>query len=143
MKIVNLETFRKLPENVLFCLYRGGANWGAIRLKGETFSDGGFAYTDFTTPDADDTGAQLEMEKEAIQTGKSFAMDFETPSVWRAGDIDADEMFVVYEPADLKKFSDLITTAFTTLALAVMEAQMKAKPKNLIQELGIRIGPTI
>ena len=98
MKIVNLETFLKLPSGTLFIKrdYCAG-----LCIKEESIHESNdFFYMD--TTDAIECEGDIERERifhTSELTGKSFNMDFETGM--RDGAFDDDQMFMIFENKDV------------------------------------------
>lgn len=100
MKIVNRAQFLALPPNTLFSKY-SPCFFGELEIKGQTWGD----CNDFLSQQVSDaiacTGSEDFSNKleDAQESGDSLAMDFQC--MGRDGCFDADQLFAVWEPADV------------------------------------------
>ena len=99
MKIVNLETFRKLPDGTLFMKYEP-CNFGDLRVKVETL-DSDFLFESIT--DEIEASGSNELFDKLFAAEKdstmSLKMDFDATD--RDGLYEADQLFAVYEKDDI------------------------------------------
>jgi len=106
MKIVDLKTFRSLPENTVFSKY-APCFFDDLQIKGETWE---YDFVSQSIADAiecsgsDDFSSKLES---AELTGKSLTMDFD--SYGRDGLFDGDQLFAVWESNDVKALIERLT----------------------------------
>lgn len=99
MKIVNLETFRKMPPNTLFAKYEPCV-FEELEIKGETW-EYDFLVSSSLSSAIKCSGSDefSELLDRAEKTSESLAMDFETEG--RDGCFDKDQLFAVWEEADV------------------------------------------
>lgn len=102
MKILNRKQFLALPEGVL---YISGTPWafGNLHIKGRTSELFGKPYNDWyeidlTYIEHEESGQYFDKLQEMRDTGKSYPLEI---SQTRNGLFDEDELFLVYEKADL------------------------------------------
>lgn len=98
MKIVNRETFLKMPKNTVFTKYEP-CNFGDLMIKGETL------YPDFFQQqvlqvDCNDSVEFIDILEAARKEGKSFNLDLDCEG--RDGLFDEDQLFAVFEKADVE-----------------------------------------
>lgn len=102
MKIVNLETFRKLPSNTLFAKYEPCVFY-EFCIKGETWKHDFLVTSDIPgsieAPSSDKYRCLLA---DAQHCGKSLSMDFETEG--RDGCFEENQLFAVWEKRDIEQF---------------------------------------
>ena len=94
MKIVDLKTFREMPEGIFFSKYTPYV-FGAICIKGETIPGDFYALeiaSAVKCEDSDDLRHQLD---HAIATGESLDMDLNAFS--RDAEFARDQLFAVWE----------------------------------------------
>lgn len=114
MKIVNRQTFLRMPSGTVFCK---GKPWyfDSLCVKRKTvYRDGraiDFMYQDTDPHSLNSTGSSenIELLDHALKTGRSIAMDLDCQS--RDGCFDDEDLFAIYEPGDLAALIDLLTTA--------------------------------
>lgn len=104
MRVYTRQEFLKLPEGTVYCK---GQPWafGGINIKGETIaaSDGrliDWYYLDPEWIDAHDSGEAGARLDEMLSTGASYPMQ---DAIGRDGCFDENEVFLVYEDADIQK----------------------------------------
>lgn len=110
MRILNRADFLKQPEGVLFAKYTSMGQFDLLCVKHDTIVgfDGrafDFRYQDGMQINADDSEEWLDVLEKA-ESGASFSLDLNCSS--RDGLFDADQLFVVFEQADLEAYRDLI-----------------------------------
>jgi hypothetical protein len=110
MKIVNLETFRALPEGTLFMKYEP-CFFGPLCIKDKTWEHD-WNYIPLDDIDAKDSGEFGDKLQLAQEAGISVDMDFETVS--RDGCFDKEQLFAVYEPTDHLNLIKVLVAAFKT-----------------------------
>lgn len=99
MKIVDLETFRKLPDGTLFMKYEP-CNFGGLRVKVETL-DSDFIF-EAITDEIDASGSDELFDKLfAAQKDSTMSLKMDFDATERDGLFEADQLFAVYEKADL------------------------------------------
>lgn len=99
MKIVNLKTFRALPENTIFAKYEPVV-FGELEIKGETRGND-FLVTAGLSSAIKCSGSEefIDLIERATQTGESLSMDFDSQG--RDGCFDDNQMFAAWEEADV------------------------------------------
>jgi hypothetical protein len=99
MKIVNLETFRKMPPNTLFAKYEPCV-FEELEIKGETWEHDFLVSSSISSAIQCSGSAEFsELLDRAEKTGESLAMDFESEG--RDGCFEKDQLFAVWEDADV------------------------------------------
>lgn len=106
MRVVNLEKFRELPSGTI---YARGEQWyfDSLHVKGETFAHD-FACLDPCWVAALNSYEVFEIFEEMLQTGASYPMD---EDFGRDGLFEPDNLFLVFERADLRKLRAMIDFA--------------------------------
>jgi hypothetical protein len=100
MKIVDLKTFRSLPNNTVFSKYEP-CILGELKIKGKTWE------VDFVASSIADAIAQsgsvefTDLLESAEHDGISLAMDFD--SEMRDGCFEDKQLFAVWEETDVRK----------------------------------------
>lgn len=114
MKIVNLETFRKLPPNTLFAKYQPSV-FEELEIKGETWEHD-FLVTSSLSSAIKCSGTEefIDLLDRAEKTGESLAMDFESEG--RDGFFDKDQLFAVWEEADVLALIERLKRCLTKAA---------------------------
>lgn len=98
MKIVNLETFRSLPNGTVFSKYEP-CYFDGLKIKVDTW-DSDFLYQDLIgNIDADSTEDFTEKCDSASEDGNSIPLDFQCSQ--RDGLFEKNQLFAVYEKDDL------------------------------------------
>lgn len=114
MKIVNRAEFLKLPAGTV---YAKGEPWvfETICIKGESlsFGIGDWFYLNPADIDAHDSGEAAERFEEMLDLGKSYPMG---ETIGRDGCFDANDIFLVFEKADLEKFRGFVDKAIEVSA---------------------------
>lgn len=99
MKIVNRETFMKMPRNTLFAKYQPSV-FEEFAIKGETWNQDFLASASLSSAiDCSGSVEFVELLDHAEKTGESLLMDFESEG--RDGCFDKDQLFAVFEEADV------------------------------------------
>lgn len=102
MKIVNLETFRKLPPNTLFAKYEPCIFY-EFCVKGETWEHDFLVTSDIPGSIACVSSGDFSHKlHEAELNGTSLPMDFETEG--RDGCFEDKQLFAVWEKQDIEQF---------------------------------------
>jgi hypothetical protein len=132
MRILNREEFLKQPEGVLFAKYKSTGQFDTLCVKHDTMFgfDGraiDFRYQDGMEILADDTGEYLEVMKNA-EKGAPFSLDLNCGS--RDGLFDADQLFVVFEQADLEAYCTLIQSC---VPACIDSVEATPETKNLTE----------
>ena len=100
MKIVNREEFLKLPENTLYTKYEPCVVED-LCIKGETWGND-FLVQDITLSVKSTSEHEWDVILELAEIeGSSFDMDFDIEG--RDGMFDDDQLFMVWEPKDVKQ----------------------------------------
>lgn len=101
MKIVNFETFRKLPPGTIYCKYEPQV-FRELEVKDETLDYGDFLCACLTGwVDSNGSDDTTEILYEAEKTGESF--DLEVDCYGRDGMFEEDQLFAVYEKKDVEQ----------------------------------------
>lgn len=101
MKIVNLETFRAMPENTLFSKYEPCA-FGELQIKYKTIELDFFATDGLSScVDAVSTDDFMTKLEDARNNGTAVELDFDTIS--RDGMFEEGQLFAVWEKADVEQ----------------------------------------
>ena len=99
MKIVNLETFRELPNGTLFMKYEP-CNFGDLRVKVETL-DSDFLF-DSITNEIEASGSNELFDKLfAAEKDSTLSLEMDFDATARDGMFEKDQLFAVYEIADV------------------------------------------
>jgi hypothetical protein len=99
MKIVDLPTFRALPENTLFSKYEQCC-FGHLSIKGETLPTD-FLSQELSDPIAGENSHEIvDTLIRATKTGESIKLDLNSQG--RDGLFDRDQLFAVWEPEDVR-----------------------------------------
>lgn len=93
MKIINLEEFRKLPPNTLYCKFEPDF-FEEIQTKGETW-DTDFLCAILVDVDSNDSG-----DRGQILDSRKFKLDHEFYG--RDGLFEAEQLFAVFENEDIE-----------------------------------------
>lgn len=108
MKIYRRTAFLKLPEGTIFAKGKPWY-WNGLHRKGETLIHDGraidFCYLDLVNIDSHDTGEWADRQNEMLETGASYPLN---ESEGRDGCFDDEDLFLVYEPADIETLVSLI-----------------------------------
>ncbi len=109
MKIVNLETFLKLPVGTVFSNYIPQL-FGGLKIKGESWpSNNDFLYQNLIGNIKCDHAGEFVEQCEAAENNKSVDLDFYCME--RNGLFDDNQLFAVYESEDLDKLIVRLATA--------------------------------
>lgn len=113
MRIVNRQTFLKLPAGVLYAVYQKTGDFGTLSVKDDTSFgfDGSaidFFYQNCMEIEADGSEEWLKVLTDAEDNGSSFNLDLNCGS--RDGLFDDDMLFAVFEQADLDSLRTLLLT---------------------------------
>jgi hypothetical protein len=99
MKIVDRKTFLALPANTVFSKYEP-CIFGDLCIKGDSFGEIDFFYQPISDAiDCHDSGEFHDKLTAAQERGESVSVDLDCQS--RDGLFDADQLFAVWEPADV------------------------------------------
>jgi hypothetical protein len=103
MKIVDVQEFMELPDGTLFADHMGDEQFGGFFAKGETVVvDGrnvGYWYHDFIDPYAEDSTDLFRKMHDMCVQKASYPLD---PSETKVLPVNGDELFLIYEKADLQ-----------------------------------------
>lgn len=121
MRIVNRQTFLKLPAGVLYAVYQKTGDFGTLNIKDDTmFSFDGsaidFCYQNCMEIEADGAEEWLKVLTDAKDNGSSFNLDLNCGS--RDGMFDDAMLFAVFEQADLDSLRTLLSTCVPACAAA-------------------------
>jgi len=105
MKIVDLKTFRELPNGTtVFCKYQTMGNFGALEIKEDTW-ESDFISTDLIGQfDTGDTGEWVDLFTELEKGVEDKALSFEESC--RDGLFDKDQLFAIFSPEDVKGLAE-------------------------------------
>jgi len=121
MRIFNRQDFLKLPAGIL---YSSGKKWyfNAIHVKGYSYEND-FIELDITRIDAHDSGELFDRWDEMLDKGASYPFDEECYG--RNGAFDNEDIFMVFEPADLLKLKGIIDAAIAIEIPSVIEVEVE------------------
>lgn len=100
MKIVDRQTFLRMPAGTLFAKYEP-INFEPPAIKGDTIGTNDFAVQYLDTIDVDCGDDMIDALERARLTGASVALDLDCEG--RDGCFDADQLFAIWEPADVRQ----------------------------------------
>ena len=100
MKIINLEEFRKLPENTLYSKYTP-MFFDSLEIKGETWKCDFLSQSLHDAIECDSSDEMMTLLTDAKEIGTSLEMDFNCQS--RDGIFNDDQLFAVWEKRDVEK----------------------------------------
>lgn len=135
MKIVDRKTFLAMPEETVFAKYATLGNIGEVCIKGETYVNGEGEGIDFlyqplaNSVDANDTGAFVDAMA-AAEKGAPFKLDLDCQS--RDGLFDKDQLFVVWEPDDVKQLVERLQRC-----ASAPNANWAAEPATEVLEVNV------
>lgn len=110
MKIYRRKEFLTLPEGVLFCKGKPWY-WETPCIKGDTLTNttvGDFSERQLCWVDANDSGEAFNRLDLMLETGASFPME---EAYGRDGCFDEEDLFLVFEKADIAELVRLLATA--------------------------------
>ena len=116
MRVYNRQDFMNLPEGII---YTKGKPWyfGDMTVKGETITSGGkhidWVCLNLDGVEANDCGQLTDRLDEMLKKGVSYPIE---TGYGRDGFYDKDDLFLVYERADLEKLKGFIETAMEKTA---------------------------
>lgn len=100
MRIVNKETFLKLPSNTLYCKYTSLGIFGELYIKLGSLSNDWY-YSEITGwPQGCDTSDDFYSKMGLAEGGEEFSFDMEVGS--RDGMYEEEEYFAVFDKEDVK-----------------------------------------
>lgn len=124
MKVVCRHDFLSYPEGTI---YSKGKEWyfDHLLIKGKTLQDspediGDFYSMNLSWAAGNDSGECFDMLEKSLKTGSSFECD---ESWCRDGCFDVDDLFLVYEEADL-----LVLNEYVKLALLPQKPDAPQSP---------------
>lgn len=97
MKIINRETFLKMPAGTLFAKYEP-CLFDQLCIKGETWGNDFLVQQITSAIDVNDSGEFGDALQDSELSGSSIPMDFECEG--RDGCFDDDQLFAIFEIAD-------------------------------------------
>lgn len=103
MKIINREEFLKLPDGTVYCKGKRWY-WEQIAVKSASY-DNDWRYLQLDQVPARDSGEWIENQERMLETGESMPIQITDT---RDGSFDMEEIFLVYEEADLKVLREYI-----------------------------------
>lgn len=108
MRVVNRETFLKLPAGTV---YAKGVPWSfnSLCFKGESLGNDWYEH-DPAWVEANDSGEAFDRLERMLHQGASYPME---DAEGRDGLFDADAIFLIFEKADLEKLRGLIDNAIS------------------------------
>ena len=107
MRVYNRADFLKLPEGTVYC---AGEPWAfqELSVKGETLPYNDFVRLGLQWVEAADSGEATDRLDAMLAEGASFPMQ---SSYGRDGGFDDDEVYLVYESADLAAIEAICAAA--------------------------------
>lgn len=113
MRLYSRKEFLDLPKGVIFCK---GKPWcfESLMVKGETLTDGADVPIDFACRDlcliemGADSGEYFRRLDGMLSEGRRYPLE---TGYGRDGCFDDDEVFLVYEAADLKELRNVVDAA--------------------------------
>lgn len=114
MKVVNRAKFLEYPEGTLYS--KGGKWWfNDILVKGESWLPeegsigiGDWIYLNMCWANAKDSGEAFDILEKRLEDGQSFESE---NGSGRDGYFDADDLFLIFEQADLEKLKGYVEEA--------------------------------
>lgn len=117
MRIVNLEEFRSLPEMTVFRKYEPCV-CGDLQFKGETLEHD-FIAMSVEMPQNNGSDQLFDRLDEMKETGCSYPVEVDG---WgRDGLFEKDQLFMVYDKADLEAIRKLLDQAIEVASIASAE----------------------
>lgn len=107
MKVVDLKTFLAMPEGTIFAK---GQPWYfcELSIKGESVGENDCWSLDPCWVAADDSEDAITRLRAMLEDGASFPMQ----DAWtRFGGLDAQDVFLIFEPDDLERLRTFIVGA--------------------------------
>lgn len=106
MRVYRRDEFMKLPEGTL---YAKGKPWhfGELSVKGETWETD-FTLRSLVNIESEDSGQWADRLFAMLDGGANYPLD---PDYGRDGCFDKDDLFLVYEKADLEELQRVIAGA--------------------------------
>lgn len=109
MRIVDRKTFLTLPAGTVYAKFSPHM-FSETCIKDDTIRDIDWYYVGLDTPvDADSTETWSDTLFRAMKTGENVALDFDTVS--RDGLFDADQLFAVWDHADVSQLINRLQQA--------------------------------
>jgi hypothetical protein len=125
MRIYGRAAFMQLPEGVIFAKGQPWF-WGDLCVKGETLHDDDgpidFAYRNLIGIESHDTGELVERFEAMLQQAVSFPME---DAYGRDGCFDKDDLFLVWERADLEEMMRVMGAALAMEQVMALPAAPK------------------
>lgn len=103
MKIINRKNFLNLPEGTVYCKGKRWY-WEQLSVKGESL-DNDWYYLQIDQIPAHDSSEWVDNQERMLETGESMPIQI-TKS--RDGLFEDDDIFLIYEEADLKLLKDCL-----------------------------------
>lgn len=113
MRIVNIDTFIKLPAGIIFAKYEPFI-FGDLMIKGDTYNKD-FSSVTLLEVKASSMDEMIDI-LESAETGSSFKLDLEY--YCRDGLFEKDQLFAVYEKEDVEQ---LLETIYRCLKIAYID----------------------
>ena len=109
MKIVNLETFRKMPDGTVFCKY-SPCSFGDSEMFGGDCGGIDFISAELTGwVESEGSDDMYDILVKAQETGESFKLD--TECYGRDGLYENDQLFAIYETEDVVQLIETLRKA--------------------------------
>jgi len=113
MKIVNLETFLKLPKGTVFSKFNPMCFEG-LKIKGDSLESMDFTYQDLIgNVETESSDQFIDFCILAQKSEKSLSLDFYCPE--RDGQMENEQLFAVYELDDLAGLINRLLCSFYDL----------------------------
>lgn len=102
MRIIRRREFLKLPPGTIYCSAPSPDEpvFGVMHVKADTLEYNDFVCLPLNGIDAHDSGQLIDRIDEMLQTGASYPLE---ESFGRDGCFDDNEIYLIYEPADLER----------------------------------------
>lgn len=105
MKIINRAEFLKLPEGTVY--FKGERwCWGQLCVKTVSYEND-WRYIEFDQVPCRDSEEWLVNQERMLETGESMPM---VPTEIRDGSFEDDDLFLVYDNADIKLLKEYLET---------------------------------
>jgi hypothetical protein len=106
MEIVNRKKFLTLPSGVLYSKYESSGMVSGLYEKGESWTND-WIYADLLGEVESNNSEEFHTVFEEAENGKKFILDYESGS--RDGAFEDDNMFMIYDKADVNKLIKKLT----------------------------------
>lgn len=111
MRIVDAETFLKLPSGTVYALYKPYCFDEQLRIKAQTWHPD-FVYTTLIGAIESEGGGDCLRQFERAECGESIPMDFD--GYGRDGSMDMTRKYAIYEKEDIENLIDRLQQTLET-----------------------------